>query len=345
MKLRRFYARNKVVIILLFILFLFILYYLYLHRHPRTDNAFIVANIRPVSAFVPGHITDIYVDNSQRVKKGDKLFTVFTIPYELKVKKLKGDFEAAKYMVDALKGQIKVDELNVMAKLTKFKDAKYLADQAHKLYITRAVSQKSSEELTKKMEWAQVQLEMAKASLNVTQQNLNNSKSQVASLDAELEEAKVNLKLTTVYADSDGIISNMYITKGIYANQGKPLFAFINDEKWWIQANLKETELTNVREGQKVWIKLWLYPEKIFEGVVSKIGWNVNRQMTSGINYLAEVKKENEWFLLPQRFPVQIKINNHDYKRYPLHVGATATVVVDTKDLLWRHVFWNINWW
>ena len=62
-------------------------------------------------------------------------------------------------------------------------------------------------------------------------------------------------------------------------------------------------------------------------------------------NFMAEVEKENEWFLLPQRFPVQVKITDKEISKYPLHVGASATVIVDTKDDIFRQIFWSIDLW
>ena len=343
MSFKRFYARNKVVIIILFILFLFLMYYLYLHRHPRTDDAFIVANIRPVSALVSGHITDIYVKNNQKVKKGDKLLTVYKKPYELKIKQLENQTKAAQYSAQAFKEQLIIDNLKIKGKLSLYKNSDYLAEQASKLSKAHAVSEKSAEILVRQKEVAQAELRIAETGMNVTKQNLHNAYAMVESLSAELEEAKVNLQLTTIYAQCDGIVSNMYLSKSVYAEQGKPLFSFIETDSWWIQANIKETELTYVKEGQRVWIKLWLYPNKYFEGRVDNIGWNVNRQLTSSENQLAEVIKENEWFLLPQRFPVQVKITDKDIEKYPLHVGATATVIIDTEDSILRHLFWQID--
>lgn len=345
MKVKRFIARNKLILVLLGILLLFFIYYLYLHRYPRTDNAFVVANIRPVSAFVPGHLTEIFVNNNQTVKKGDKLFQVYQVPYKLKVDELQNELKAQEFTVVGLDEQLKVDDLGIKEKEALFANKEYLANQATKLSVVHAVAEKNAEILVKELDVAKSELLIAQTKRNITNQKLQTAKANVSRLKAELEAAKVNLDLTTVYSSSNGIVSNMFLTTGTYANQGEPLFSFINTEKWWIQANLKETELTNVKEGQKVWIKLWLYPNEIFEGVIANIGWNVNRQLTASRNYLPEVVKENEWFLLPQRFPVQILISNHDPKKYPLHVGASATVVIDTPDSLWRHIFWQIDWW
>ena len=56
----KFYRKNKALVIITIILIFCFAYYYYLHRHPRTDDAFVVANVRPVAAYVSGYITDIY---------------------------------------------------------------------------------------------------------------------------------------------------------------------------------------------------------------------------------------------------------------------------------------------
>lgn len=350
MKIRRFLARNKVILTLITIVLACLLYYVYLHRHPRTDNAFVVANVIPISALVPGYITDIYVENNQQVKKGDKLFTVYTLPYELELKKLQANLKATQFSTRALVDEIKVKQLGYDAANAQYKNAEYLAEQSLWLSKRQAVSQQNSEVLGSQRDEAKAQLFIAETNLQITKEQYQNSLAVEESLAAQVENAKVNLEMTTVYAQSNGIISNMYITKGIYATPGSTLlgsalFSFIDTDKWWIQANIKETELNKVKEGQKAWIKLWIYPEKVFEGRVSNIGWNVNRQNSSMVNFLQTVQDENDWFLLPQRFPVQIEITDKDIEKYPLHIGLTATVAIDTQDNIFRHLFWQIDWW
>ncbi len=350
MKVKRFFARNKVILILVTIVLLCLLYYVYLHRHPRTDNAFVVGNTIPISALVPGYITDIYVVNNQQVKKGDKLFTVYKKPYELALAQLQADLKATHFTTLALQSEITVNQLQYDQALAQYNNAKYLFEQSEWLYKKNAVSQQETESLMTKFKVADSALKIATGNLDMVKNQYQNSLATEDSLTAQVENAKVNLQMTTVYAQSNGIVSNMYITKGVYAAPGTPmlgsaLFSFTDTDTWWIQANMKETELNKVEEGQKVWIKLWIYPEEIFEGKITKIGWNVNRQNSSTVNFLQDVQDENDWFLLPQRFPVQIEITDKNIEKYPLHVGLTATVVIDTKDNIWRHLFWQIDWW
>jgi len=84
-RFKKFIARNNVELVLATLVSLGFTYYFYIHREPRTDNAFVVANIRPVSSLVEGHITHLYVLNNQQVKKGDKLFSIYNVPYELAI--------------------------------------------------------------------------------------------------------------------------------------------------------------------------------------------------------------------------------------------------------------------
>lgn len=71
-----------------------------------------------------------------------------------------------------------------------------------------------------------------------------------------------------------------------------------------------------------------MYPDRTFYGKIGQIGWRVNRQLWSE-NGMPVVEKENEWFLLPQRFPVQIVLDALPPEIH-LHVGQSANVHIDT---------------
>ena len=72
---------------------------------------------------------------------------------------------------------------------------------------------------------------------------------------------------------------------------------------------------------------------------MEQVNWSAEKRQSSAGTGLTEVKKENEWFLLPQRFPVQIRITNPDEK---LHFGASAYVVLDIPAHPIRQFFWEL---
>ena len=345
MKLRKFLLSNLIIVAIIAFFLFFGGLYLFQHRMPVTQNAFVVANIRPVSAYVPGHITNIPVINNTKVKKGDILFTVSREPYRLKMESLKYSEIALNYKLKALSHKIKSCQAAVKENQFILANAKYLADQAKDMYMKDATSQKYYEERTKAMEQQQAVLDGVKEELESTRMEYAQTQAQISSVKNQFDYAKVEYDLTEVKALTDGIVTNMYVSPGAYVKPGEALFALIDDNTWWVQANFKETELAHIKPGQKAKIWLWQYPGKTFHGKVEATGWGVDRKITDPSSGMQTVQKENEWFLLPQRFPVQIRIIDPD-PAYPLHPGGSAYVQVETPADTTRQILWQIyNWW
>ena len=131
----------------------------------------------------------------------------------------------------------------------------------------------------------------------------------------------------------------MMISPGSYCKPGEILFAIIDTSNWYIQANFKESELSEIRPGTKAVIRLRQYPEKIYYGTVESSRLSAERRKTDRQSGMTEVTKNNVWFPLPQRFPVQIKINNPDDL---LNFGASAYVTLDIPSRPFRQFFWEL---
>ncbi|WP_440617658.1 HlyD family secretion protein [Cysteiniphilum sp. 6C5] len=141
--------------------------------------------------------------------------------------------------------------------------------------------------------------------------------------------AKSQLAATKVYAVENGIVSNLFLAKGTLVHAYQRLFSFIDTSQWWVQANFKETDLADVKKGDKATIRLRMYMgNKVYQGTVADTNWAVGRRAVDSADLLQSVPQENQWLLLPQRFPVMIKIDNPD-PNFPLHVGASAYVKIE----------------
>lgn len=340
MSIRSKLLKNKVIFIFIALFFVGLGYFYWLYKEPYTQNAFVVANIRPITSFVAGYVTNVYVKNNVSVKKGDKLFDIFKDNYQLAVAQIKAQIAEASSKSKAIKFQIEIAKYDVSKAQANYNNARYLFEQAEWLYKKNAVSQQDAETKFATMTESQQALNAAQDQLNIQQENFNQVESQIEALNAQLGIAKLNLEWTTAYAQTDGYVTNMYLTPGTYLAPGNVVFAFIDSTTWWVQANFEETELALIKEGQKVSIKLWQYPDKVFDGVVTATGWGVNR-MSSNQDGMPQVQQENEWFLLPQRFPVQVEILNVDESEYQLHPGGTAWVRVHIQAMPIRQLFWQ----
>lgn len=319
-------------------------YYWSLHRRPFTQNAFLIANIRPVSPLVPGYLTEVMVKNDQAVKQGDVLFTTFKPPYELKVRELEYAIAAERAALAVL--EAKRDSARAMVAKAEAESANrdYLAGQASRMYDGNAVSQSYTEEMSRARSAAAAQLESSRHELSAAEHAVRRTAAAIGGLEQQLALAKIYLEQCTVRALRDGFISNMHISPGGYYKPGDVLFAFVENDRWWVQANFEETDLSLLRPGQRARIWLWQYPGKCFDGVVESVNWNVERRLSSRATGLQDVPKENQWFLMPQRFPVQIRISAPD-PDYPFHLGGSAFVQVDVSSQLLRQMIWRLLRW
>ena len=319
-------------------------YWCYWHFKPFTPNAFVFAYTRPVSPFTEGFITQIHVKNNQLVKKGDKLFTIFKPPYQLKITELENEIAARRFELKSLLAKSKrivSEQKQVQAQLA---NNQYLYTQAVQMLQSAAVAGEYAEERLRAMQETQAHLEALKYAEEEVHHQYAMIEAQIKKLHASLEINQIWCDLTDVRAFSDGFITNLTVTPGGYYRPGEVLCGFVDNSAWYVQANLKESELSAIKPGVKARIWLWQYPGKMFHGVVGHTGYAAERRKMSAQTGLPEVKKENEWFPLPQRYPVQIKITDACEANLFTH-GASAYVELDIPSRPIRQFFWEIFLW
>ena len=343
-KILEFLKKYLLETVVVFFLLLGVGYWCFWHFKPFTPNAFIFADTRPVSPFTEGFITDIYVKNNQFVKKGTTLFTMFKEPYKLKIVELENEIASRNAELKSLQAAVKRNSAEQKQAKARLKNAQYLYTQAENMLKTAAVSGEYAEERLRSMQENQAQLEALKYAQEELFHRSSMIRAQIKKLNAALELNKIWYDLTEVKAFSDGYITNLTVTPGGYYRPGEVLCGFVDCSQWYVQANLKESELSAIQPGVKVRIWLRQYPGRSYTGVVEHTGYAAERRKMSRQTGLPEVEKENEWFLLPQRFPVQIKIIDYDGKQL-LTPGASAYVELDIPSRPIRQFFWEIFLW
>ncbi len=311
-------------------LFLFV-FYNFSFLFPFTNNAFVVANIRPVAANVSGYITKIYVKNEQHVKKGKPLFQVFQKPYALAYQKAQHDVVQATEKLKAdEQALIKINHL-IAAEEQHYQRYRYDYIHYQQALYDHAVSKIEVNTLQRKQEAALFKLKAFKAEKQMRLHQVAQQKAHIQSLIQICENAKVNLDETVVYAESDGFVQNLFSSLGTPIEIRQPIFAFVDTEHFYIQANFSEIDLRYLKAGKKVTIIPRVYfGSKIYHGAIVSNHWATSRQTTDYRTQEQIVSNsENNWILLPQRFPVQIEITDYDGKHYPLAVGSSAYVYVN----------------
>lgn len=308
-----------------------IIFHIFSYWIPFTNNAFIATNTMPVAADVSGFISDIYVKNGQKVKKGDILFTVFPKPYQLEYKYSKAKYQQAIEEVEVIKRRTQKTTDLYNAAVYDFEKAKLKYSVKNNQNVRQAVPKLEIKILKYELDAAAKSRDALAKQIKIEDQEIVRQKKKIKALKAAMHKAKVNLNLTNVKATTDGIVDNMYISKGTPIKIHQPVFSFIDTTRWWVQANFNETDLRRIRPGDEAIIILRMYYfNKIFRGKVVNTVWASDRQDTINRTQQQRVRNENQWLLIPQRLPLQIQITNPD-SDYPLQPGSSAYVYIKAK--------------
>ena len=151
---------------------------------------------------------------------------------------------------------------------------------------------------------------------------------------AKLEQISFDIEQSTIFAEQDGIIAQMNLEEGEYIDIGKVLFAIVDEKNAWLEANLKETELTNIKVNQSAVFTPDAYPNNSWNAKVESI----SPATGSEFSILPPQNSSGNWVKVVQRVPVKIAIgssiineNIQNNSKKDLRIGMTVSVTIDTK--------------
>ncbi len=298
-------------------------YYKYNKIFPSTDNAYVDANVINISAKVGGYVEKVFVQNNQFVHKGDKLVQIEQEDYRLQVAKSSTSIIQAQGQLAVANEQVSVAKSNLTKAKASLATASAMADRYTSLYDQDAGSLQDAQKYINQKVQAQKGVDQALSSIKEAFIQVEVAKAQVESSKVGVENSNLNLGYTTLIAPSDGYVSNLKIYKGQLVAPGQSLFGFVDNKKWWVNANFKETDLDRIKKGKKVDIELDMY-NHTYKGTVDSISYATG----SVFSLLPAENATGNWVKVTQRFPVKITLK--DSKNYPLRVGASAAVKVYT---------------
>ncbi|MFZ9035929.1 MAG: HlyD family secretion protein [Francisellaceae bacterium] len=296
-----------------------------------TDNAFVVKIISPVSAKVSGTVTQVYVKNGEEVKKGQRLFELDDESYVLQLEAAEAQYLQAQKGIDALEKNKQMSQYNQAAAKDNLKLLQYQYQQKSKVNVKNAVPFMELQDLSYQISAQENTVAALSQQIEAQVIEIEQAKIALKSLKAAWQQAQLNLDHTTVRAQADGIINNMFLGVGTAVRVGESVFSLVDNKVTYVQGNFNETEVSGVRPGDRVDIYPRAYlGEKVFHGVVESLPLGVSRQHTNPLTGTQIVLSENKWLLLPQRLPVIIKVEDRD-ENYPLQAGMSAYVYIHVK--------------
>ena len=142
---------------------------------------------------------------------------------------------------------------------------------------------------------------------------------------AERNTALLDLERAIVRAPGQGVVSNVDMQIGEYVEEGKPVFSLMSTMGLWVEANLKETQLTHVRVGQHVKVTVAAYPDHQWTATVASMSPGTGAEFS----LLPPQNATGNWVKVVQRVPVRIEIVP-DLDGPVLRAGMSVTASIDT---------------
>jgi membrane fusion protein, multidrug efflux system len=302
-------------------------------RYQETENANLRQAKVSIASQEAGRVISVNVADNQMVKAGDVLFEVDPEPYRIALAQADASLAAARLNVEQLRAahsQALAQE-RVTSNDVTYYQSQY--DRAAEL-VKRGINSESSldqarRDLTKGQDEhaaAQQAVASALAALGGNVDIVTDKHPTVLAALAARDNAAYALDKTTVRAPADGVIAQASSFKiGQFVGVGSPLFSLVETGDIWVDANFKETQLTNMKPGQKAEITLDTYPNQPFEATVDAIGAGTGAEFS----LLPAQNATGNWVKVTQRIPVRLKVDTSGLD-VALRTGMSASVSVDT---------------
>jgi membrane fusion protein (multidrug efflux system) len=316
-------------------------------RYVGTDDSYVHAAKLMVSTDVSGLVRDVDVHEGQRVKKGQVLFRLDPKPFQIALDNAKAalaqtvqDVESTRATYKSMLGQMSAQQAQVtLAQLTY---NRYLA-----LAKSNAVAPAQVDQARGALQSAEATLVSLKQNADVQLAKLNGNPAMPAmqapaylKAQSSVDEMQRQLDHAVVRAPFDGIVSEVdslqpgtLVISAMSAFTTTSAVGLISTGNVWVEASMKETDLTYVRDGNPVSITIDTYPGHKWTGQVD----SVSAASDSAFSALPAENTSGNWVKVVQRIPVRIRIDQKAGDP-PLRAGMSAVISIDTGKRRWNRM-------
>jgi membrane fusion protein (multidrug efflux system) len=314
--------------------------YFYYQGHEVTDNAQVDADISPVIARVSGYVKEIRFADNQFVKAGDTLVVLDDRDYKIRVQQAEASLTATRqsvdvsqYVVTESRTGIATAEANVEAAKVRVWKANEDFNRYQNLYNDHAITKAQFDEARADKESAEAALAVAQTQVpaqnkrvSTNERQVSATASNVASKQADVDFAKLQLSYTVIIAPASGIVSKRNIQLGQLVQGGQSLFSIVN-KGLYVTANFKETQMEHLRADEKVDLVVDAFPDKTIQGTVESFSGATGAKFS----LLPPDNATGNFVKVVQRVPVRIRLEADSAFTALLRPGMSVKVVVHTK--------------
>ena len=309
-------------------------------RHVSTDNAYLRADLVAVAPRVSGTVLAVHVGTDAGVAAGDLLVKLDDTEARLELERAEAELAAERSEVAALRALLEVRRAERQSAAASRDYQRREAARLEGLVATGIVSRASYDAALEQARAAADRLAVAEREVAELEVRLEGALAgpldehpRVRLRRAAVERARVLIGYHELRAAVDGQAGRIEVFAGEPVEAGKTLFALVGNDRPWLEVNLKETQLAQLRPGQRARVRIDAYPGVEWSARVESLGPATGAEFA----LLPPENASGNWVKVVQRVPVRLAFEAGGPDR-PLRAGMSATVLVDTgeENRRWR---------
>jgi membrane fusion protein (multidrug efflux system) len=304
---------------------------LVLAKREQTDDAYVNGNKVAISAQVSGTVIAVLADDTQRVEAGQALVRLDPVDAETALSRTASSLAQTVRQVRQEKAT--AEQYDSLIETRRLELARAAADLAKRepLIADRAIAPEEVRHGRESVELARAALTQAvrqsvasHALVDGTQVEDNPA---VLQAKAAYRDAWIAAQRNAVVAPISGYVAERSVQLGEHIQAGQALMTVIPLSSLWVDANFKEVQLRSLRIGQPTRVRSDLYGgATLFHGHIEGMSAGTG----AAFALLPPQNASGNWIKVVQRVPVRIQIDESDLRKWPLRVGLSTTVTVDT---------------
>ena len=301
-------------------------------QEAETDNAYVKANIVPISSAVTGRVIEVLAHDNQQVEAGAVLFRLDPEPYQIAVDGARAQMDVVRSDVQSLRAEYRVT-------LQDAAEARSRIDFLEKQLVRQEYLKEKGMTRGDMYDEARHNVEAAKRRLDSIREKTNRVIAELsgnpdtpverlpryAEARAAFDAAMLDMSRSRIKAPFTGVVSNLKLQVGEFVEKGAPMFSLIESGPLWIEANYKETQLTHMTVGQSARVVADAFPDHEWPASVETIASATGAEFA----VLPPQNATGNWVKVVQRIPVRIRVEQPPGNPQ-LRAGMTVTVSVDT---------------
>jgi multidrug efflux system membrane fusion protein len=291
-----------------------------------TDDAYVRSDLIGVAPEVTGPIVELSIVDNQAVKKGDRLYRIDPVPFQLEI-------NTRQAQIDEQTSLVKVAHEELATARAALEQARsshtYAVEEQARYAILAASNNAPRAELDKandELRRATAAITIAETAIARAETKINVHKAALAVATAERATAQWRIDRTDVRAPNDGWINNLTIRVGDTATVNVANVGIVDAHAWRVIANYKEYYIRPFSIGETAWVWLDSDPWRFHRARITGIARGISRSPDPPM-LLPYVAPTTDWIRLQRRIPVTIVLDEPP-PGGKLFMGADARTVV-----------------